>query len=254
MNEKEILMFAEEIVKAEDGRKQIEPITNRCKISIDEAYQVQKEVIRVKERRGEKIIGKKIGLTNKVIQQAFGVNEPDYGYITNKMLVSSEVKVDELIQPRIEAEIAFFLTEDLNDANRAKILKSVFAIPALEIVDSRIKDWKVKIQDTIADNASIARVVLGNKLIPIKELNLQLIGMVFKRNGKIISTGVGANVMGNPILALEWLIRKLAELNDYLKAGEIVLAGSLIIPMTVNVNDTFEAEFYALGCVSVEFV
>ncbi|RLI73227.1 2-keto-4-pentenoate hydratase, partial [Archaeoglobales archaeon] len=248
MNEKEILMFAEEIVKAEDKKEQIEPITNRCKISIDEAYQVQKEVIRVKERRGEKIIGKKIGLTNKVIQQAFGVNEPDYGYITNKMLVS-EVKTDELIQPRIEAEIAFFLTEDLNDANRAKILKSVFAIPALEIVDSRIKDWKVKIQDTIADNASIARVVLGNKLIPIKELNLQLIGMVFKRNGKIISTGVGANVMGNPILALEWLIRKLAELNDYLKAGEIVLAGSLIIPMTVNVNDTFEAEFYALGCV-----
>lgn len=254
MNEKDILKFAEEIVKAEDKKEQIEPITDRIEISVDEAYQIQKEVVRIKEKRGEKIVGKKIGLTNKAIQQAFGVNEPDYGYITDKMLVSSEVKADELIQPRIEAEIAFFLTDDLNDANRAKILKSVFAIPALEIVDSRIKDWKVKIQDTIADNASIARVVLGDKLIPIKELNLQLIGMVFKRNGKIITTGVGANVMGNPILALEWLIKKLAESNEYLKAGEIVLAGSLISPVAVNVNDTFEAEFHTLGSVSVEFV
>ena len=254
MNEKDILKFAEEIVKAEDKKEQIEPITDRIEISVDEAYQIQKEVVRIKEKRGEKIVGKKIGLTNKAIQQAFGVNEPDYGYITDKMLVSSEVTADALIQPRIEAEIAFFLTDDLNDANRAKILKSVFAIPALEIVDSRIKDWKVKIQDTIADNASIARVVLGDKLIPIKELNLQLIGMVFKRNGKIITTGVGANVMGNPILALEWLIKKLAESNEYLKAGEIVLAGSLISPVAVNVNDTFEAEFHTLGSVSVEFV
>ena len=198
-------------------------------------------------------MGKKIGLTNRAIQQAFGVEEPMSGYITDKMVIS-EVKIDELIQPRIEAEIAFFLTNDLKSINRAEILESIYAIPALEIVDSRIRDWRVKIQDTIADNASIARVVLGNKLLPIKDLDLQLIGMVFKKNGRIISTGVGANVMENPILALEWLINKFAQSGEYLKAGEMVLAGSLISPVAVGGSDVFEAEFHTLGSVSVTFI
>ncbi|RLI80007.1 hypothetical protein DRP05_02175 [Archaeoglobales archaeon] len=135
----EILKLAEEIVEAEDKKEQIEPITGRIEISVDEAYKIQREVVRIKEKRGEKIVGKKIGLTNRAIQQAFGVEEPMSGYITDKMVIS-EVKIDELIQPRIEAEIAFFLTNDLKSINRAEILESIYAIPALEIVDSRIRD------------------------------------------------------------------------------------------------------------------
>lgn len=259
LDENIIKKLAEELVEAESKRTPIQPITERYpEITIEDAYKIQLEVVRIKEQRGEKIVGKKIGLTSRQMQELLGVFEPDYGHIMDVMMCfeGNPIDTSQLIQPKVEAEIAFVLKDDLEGpgVTTAEVIMATEGVmPAIEVIDSRIKDWKIKIQDTVADNASIGRVVLGGRLTPVKDLDLRLIGMVFRKNGEIVSTSAGAAVLGNPAQSVAWLANKLAEYGVKLKAGEIVLSGSLISAVDVRSGDNVKAEFDRIGTVSAFF-
>ena len=250
IDEGKIVEFARELVVAEEERKPIDPITERAELSIEDAYKIQLEIIEMKKRRGEKVIGKKIGLTSKRMQQALGLYQPDYGHIIDKMIIGdgSPISLSELIQPKIEVEIAFILKEELTGpgATAAGVLRCTMGLlPAFEVIDSRIKDWKIKIQDTIADNASIGRVILGSPLSNVYGIDLRSVGVVVRKNGEVIETAAGAAVSGNPVESVAWLVNKLSEHDVHLKAGEIVLSGSLIAPIEIKEGDVIQAEF---GC------
>lgn len=251
--------LAKELLQAERERCPIDPITARYSpITIQDAYRIQLETIKMKEKEGCKVVGKKIGLTSMAMQEMFDVREPDYGCILDSLICSEWNTVDtfNLIQPKIEAEIAFVLNEDLKGpgVNVAKVLKATEGIiPALEVIDSRIKNWKIKICDTIADNASIGRVILGARMTAVKDLDLRLIGLVFKKNGVIASTSSGAAVLGNPAQAVTWLANKLSEYNVSLKQGDLILSGSLIPAVDIKSGDSVEAEFDRIGSVSAYF-
>jgi 2-keto-4-pentenoate hydratase len=248
IDEEKIVEFAQELVAAEDERKPIDPITERAELSIEDAYKIQLEIIKMKTGRGEKVIGKKIGLTSKRIQQAFGVHQPDYGHILDKLIAREglPIAISEFIQPRIEAEIAFVLANRLigPGVTAAEVLRCTSGVlPVFEIIDSRIKDWKIKIQDTIADNASIGRVILGSPLSNIYGTDLRSLGVVVRKNGEVIETAAGAVVLGNPIDSVAWLANKLSEHGVHLNAGEIVLSGSLIAPIEIGDRDVIQAEY-----------
>ncbi|MEM4514159.1 MAG: fumarylacetoacetate hydrolase family protein [Ignisphaera sp.] len=256
----DLFKIAEALYKAQQTKDPIDPITEMYpSITVEEAYKIQLINIDKKTRKGEKIIGKKIGLTSKSMQRLFGVNEPDYGHLTDTMYVDDHgsISLSELIQPKIEAEIAFILKDDLKGpgVTIVDVLKAVEGVvPALEVIDSRIKNWKIKIQDTVADNASAAKFVVGSKISKITDIDLRTVGMVFEINGDIVATASGAAVMGNPLIAVAWLANKLAQYNTYLKAGEIILSGSLIAAVEIRPGDYVKATFDRLGDVSVRFV
>lgn len=248
LDKKKIVELAQELVAAEDGRKPVDPLTGRAELSIEDAYKIQVEIIEIKKRRGEKIIGKKIGLTSKRMQQLLGVYEPDYGHIMHKLIIgdSFPIVLSELIQPKIEVEIAFLIQEDLigpgvTGADVLRCTKGV--LPAFEVIDSRIKDWKIKIQDTIADNASIGRVILGSPLSSVKGKDLRTVGLVVRKNGELVDTAAGASVLGSPAESVAWLANKLSEYGEHLKKGEIVISGSLIAAFAIKEGDVIQAEF-----------
>lgn len=256
--EKEIEEIAESLFKSEIEKKAISPLTKKYPdITISDAYKIQSSVL--KRKKNEKIVGKKIGLTSRPMQELLGVNEPDYGYITDKMIIleGDPVKISELIQPKIEAEIAFVFGEGLKGpgVTASEVLKkTIGVVPAIEVIDSRIKGWKIKIQDTIADNASSARVILGSKLTSIKDIDLRLIGLVLEKNGKIVSTGAGAAVLSSPAQAVAWLVNKLSEFNVGINPNEFVMSGSLVKAEDVKAGDCVTATFDRLGKVSTRFV
>ena len=258
ISEKEIEEIAESLFKSEIERKPISPLTKKYPdITIKDAYKIQSSVL--KRKKNEKIVGKKIGLTSRPMQELLGVNEPDYGYITDKMIIleGDPVKISELIQPKIEAEIAFVFGEELKGpgVTASEVLKkTIGVVPAIEVIDSRIKDWKIKIQDTIADNASSARVILGGKLTSIKDIDLRLVGMVLEKNGEILSTGAGAAVLGSPAQAVAWLVNKLSEFNVGINPNEFVMSGSLVKAEDVKAGDSITATFDRLGKISTRFV
>ncbi|MGC8660828.1 MAG: 2-keto-4-pentenoate hydratase, partial [Desulfomonilaceae bacterium] len=193
------------------------------------------------------------------MQKLLGVSEPDYGQLFDHMLVmeGNPVPRNELILPKVEGEIAFVLKKDLKGPGItiADVLRASEGVMAsIEIVDSRIKDWKIKLPDTIADNASSAGFVLGSRLVPVKEVDLRLLGMVFEKNGEIINTGAGAAVWGHPAASVAWLANSLAAFDDSLKAGEIILSGALTAAVDAQSNDSFLISFQHLGTVGVRFV
>jgi 2-oxopent-4-enoate hydratase len=260
MEESLIKSLALEFIRAEDEAKPVEPISERYPdITIEDAYRIQLEIVRMKVERGEKIVGKKIGLTSKAMMEMLNVNQPDYGHITDRMIVIENDPIDtsKLIAPKVEAEIAFLLREDLEGPGitPARVIQATEGVfPALEIIDSRIKDWRIKIFDTVADNAGIARLVLGSKLTKIENIDLRLVGLVMKKNGEIVATAAGASVLGNPVDSVAWLANKLSEFGVSLKRGEIILSGSLIRAFDVRPGDSVVAEFDRLGSVSTRFV
>jgi 2-keto-4-pentenoate hydratase len=250
---------ARELVKAEDERKPIDPVTERIEVSIEDAYQIQLEIVEIKKHRGEKVIGKKIGLTSKRIQQAFGVHQPDYGHILDKLIAREglPIAISEFIQPKIEAEMAFILANRLigPGVTAAEVLRCTSGVlPVFEIIDSRIKDWKIKIQDTIADNASIGRVILGSPISAVYGVDLRTAGVVIRKNGEVVETAAGAAVLGNPAESVAWLVNKLAEYNVALEKGELVISGSLIAPINIGEGDIIQADFGSgLGSVTTCF-
>ena len=252
--------YARELYQAEISRAPIDPLTERAPgITNEEAYHIQLAGLKLRLAEGQKVVGRKIGLTSKAMQNALGVFEPDYGYIPDKlMLLEGEPLVMEgnLISPKVEAELAFILARDLKGpgVTLADVLRSTAGVmPALEIIDTRIKNWRIKIQDSIADNASLGRIILGGQLTPLKNIDLRYLGQVVERNGEIVSTAAGAAVLGHPANAVVWLVNKLALYGIGLQAGEIIMSGSFTAALPVAPGDHVQAIFDHLGSVGVKF-
>ncbi|TWD98509.1 2-keto-4-pentenoate hydratase [Neobacillus bataviensis] len=251
--------FAAKLIEAEKKRVGINPLTVvDPEITVDEAYYIQLENIKKKVAEGQKIVGKKIGLTSVAVQKMLGVDEPDYGHLLDSMVVENggTIFCETMLQPKVEGEIAFILKKDLKGPNVTvlDVLQATdYVVPALEIVDSRIQDWKIKLPDTVADNASSGLFVLGGKPTKIKDINLELMGMVLLQNGEVANTGVGAAALGNPATCVAWLANRLADYDITLKAGEVILSGALSGMVVVNPGDNFTARFANLGQVSVNF-
>ena len=259
MDKKLISTLAKELYQAEKNHTPIDALTARYpEISNEEAYQVQLAGMQLRQSDGHTIVGKKIGLTSKAMQAALGVFEPDYGYITDKMMAleGDVLSLSELIAPKVEAEVAFILKEDLTGpgVTVSKVLQASAGImPALEIIDTRVKDWKIKIQDTIADGASIGKVVVTGRLIPVDEFDMRFMGLVLEKNGEVVATAAGAAVLGHPANAVAWLANKLADYGIALKAGDIVMSGSLTAACPVAAGDSVRAAFDRLGAVGAKF-
>lgn len=250
---------ASRLLEAEETKNVIEPLTvSYPGITVDEAYYTQLEIIRRKVEKGGIIVGKKIGATSKAIQNMFGVNQPDYGHLlADMMYVEGEtVSLDKYIQPKVEFEIGFILKKDLKGPNVSVldvIEATEYIVPAIEVIDSRIGDWKIKFEDTVADNGSSAAAIIGGKPTKLEGLDLTRIGMVAYRNGEMIDSGAGAAVLGNPLRSVAWLANSLGKYDVALKAGEIVLSGALTSAIEVNEGDTFTAEFAHIGSVTASF-
>ncbi len=257
--EDQVPRIADRLYDASISGTPIEPIGHALRVGgVALAYRVQKYNVERQVASGRRIVGRKIGLTAKAVQEQFGVGEPDYGTLLDLMDVSAMevVPFGSLIQPRIEAEIAFVLGRHLDSptVSLAEAAQAVDCVlPALEIVDSRIKNWQISIFDTIADNASSALFVTGATPIDPKRIDLRLAGMVLEKNGAAASLGVGAACLGSPYRALTWLARRMAEAGEPLRAGALILTGALG-PMTkVEPGDFVSAEIQGLGRMSVRF-
>lgn len=247
------------LVKAEEERAPIEPVTSLWPgITVNDAYKIQLEIVRIKTESGRRVIGKKVGLTSKAMQDLLGIREPDYGHLLDDMMLSEgqPCKRDELIQPKVEGEIAFVLKEPIKGpkVTIADVLKATaFVMPAIEVVDSRIRDWKIKLEDTIADNGSSARFVLGGKATSVEGVDLRLLGMILEKNGRLISGGVGAAVLGHPAASVAWLANKLYEFGLTLEEGEIILSGAITPALDAEKGDVFTVSFYGLGSLTLYF-
>ncbi|MGB3392737.1 MAG: fumarylacetoacetate hydrolase family protein [Stenotrophomonas sp.] len=225
---------------------------------IDAAYAVQHLLTEQALAAGRRIVGRKIGLTSAAVQKQLGVDQPDFGILFDDMEYGSgqEVPLARLIQPKVEAEIAFVFERDL-DAERpalGHVLNAIgYALPAIEIVDSRVRDWKISILDTIADNASSGLYVLGGSPKKVDAFDLALCGMSLEQGGEPVSVGCGAACLGNPLNAVVWLARTMARTGRPLRAGDVVLSGALGPMVAVKPGDVFEARISGLGNVSAVF-
>lgn len=259
MKTEQINQLGDELYEAFVERRTITPFTERdIGITLDDAYQIQQRFIARRLESGERVVGKKIGVTSKPVQQFLGVYQPDFGILTSAMEINGGnlVDLDGLIQPKAEAELAFVLKEDLNGPGITAmdvIRATDYVVPCFEIVDSRINDWKIKIQDTVADNASCGVYVLGDVKGDPKQLDLTLAGMVLRKNGELYSTSVGAAVQGSPANAVAWLANTLGELGIPFKAGEVILSGSQSELVAVQHGDELECTVGGLGRCSVKF-
>lgn len=261
----EIGAAAEALDQAEQSRQQIPLLTNRYPaMRMDDAYAVQAEWVRLKQARGDAIIGWKIGLTSKAMQSALSIDIPDSGVLFESMVFAdgAEIPVERFIQPRIEAEIAFMTRAPLdpNDLSHAALLDAMaYAVPALEILDTRVqrKDpatGKLRtVCDTIADNAANAGIVLGAPVYDLETLDLRWVGAIVTRDDEIEETGLGAGVLGHPLTSVAWLVERLARYGDRIEAGQVVLAGSFIRPVEAPSGCRIEADFGPFGRVSCAF-
>ena len=250
---------AARLERAERGRVAIDPPAARSAMTATDAYRIQMINVDRRLASGRTIVGRKVGLTSIAMQKMFGVNEPDFGHLFDDMMLASgsECRVDSLMQPRVEPEIAFVLARDLRGPGivRQDVIDATdYVTPALEIIDSRIRDWKITLPDTIADNASSARVVLGERKTKPSALNLAAVGMTLQKNGAVVEQGVGAAVLGHPAEPLAWLANKLAEFGEAITAGSVIIPGALCRAVPVGVGDSIVASFEGLGSVSVKFV
>jgi len=259
LTQEQINKEAQELQRAEKERAVLRPFTERYpNIDAEEAYRIQLALIDIKKSGGAKVVGKKIGLTSKAMQKMLNVDQPDYGHILDSMVIQdgTEMQIRELIQPKIEAEIAFILDRPLKGpgVNAIHVLAATrFVVPALEIIDSRIENWKIKLCDTIADNASSARVVLGSSPKRVEERDLKLVGMILEKNGDIVQTGAGGAVLGHPAAAVAWLANAVGQFNVSLEPGDIIMPGALSGAVDVTAGDLLQASFDGLGTVSVRF-
>ena len=245
---------------AEASRQPVAPLTAQFPdLTAAEAYQVQQLNVRHRTNAGGIVRGHKVGLTSTAMQRQLGVEEPDFGVLFSDMLVEEgdPISVSDMVSPRVEAEIAFVMERDLKGPGVTAVdaMRAVAgALPSIEVIDSRIVNWQIKLPDTIADNASCARVVSPGRLTPLAGLDLRTIGMVLTMNGEVVETGAGAAVLGNPIRCVAWLANTLGSFDTGLKEGDLVLAGALHASLPVTVGTTVHAEFAHLGSVTTVFV
>jgi 2-oxopent-4-enoate hydratase len=251
--------LADDLWAAEHTRQPIEPLTaTRPELTVDEAYAIQELNTERKLGEGRILRGRKIGLTSHAMQTLLGVDEPDFGALLDDMFVEDgdAIPAGTLIQPKAEAEVAFVLGADLAGpgVTTTHALRAIdAAMASIEIVDSRIADWRIGLADTVADNASSGRVVLGTRLVPPAELDLRLVGMAIWRNGELADTGAGAAALGHPARCVAWLANTLGTLGSGLRAGDVVMSGALHRAFEVGSGDDVRAELAGLGGVSVRF-
>ena len=260
METSKIESYANELYDALRGRRMVAPITCRePDMTIEDAYAISQRLLQRRLADGERVIGKKIGVTSKAVQSMLNVHQPDFGFLTDAMVYDSGEELPigrELIQARAEGEIAFILQRDLEGpgVTSADVLAATQGVMAcFEIVDSRIRDWQIKIEDTVADNASCGLFVLGDRLVDPASVDLGTCGMVLEKNGEIVATGAGAAALQSPLNAVAWLANTLGEYGIGLEAGEVILSGSLAALIPVAAGDCMTMKIGGMGSASVRF-
>lgn len=248
-------IIAEELLASYKTRHPIDPLVERfSEMTVDDAYRIQLAQARDRAARDEVLVGYKVGLTSAPMRSALGVDVPDYGHLFDNMVwpEGDQIPLDQFIAPKVEPEVAFVLEHDLAGPGVTAARAIAYCLPAIEIIDSRIRNWRITLRDTIADNGSSGGIVLGGRPIRITDLDLRLIGCIVVKNYKLADTGAGAAVLGSPLKSLAWLANTLAE-HGPLPSGSIIMSGSITAPLSVTAGDTFDAELDRLGRVSAHF-
>lgn len=260
MKDELFIELGNELYAALGERRSVEPLTARHPaLSIDQAYAIQQQLNARRLAAGQRAVGRKIGVTSEAVMNLLGVRQPDFGLLTDAMQHSDGalVAAGDFIQPKIETEIAFRLRHDLAGprVEPAQVLAATESVIAcFEIVDSRIRDWKIRIQDTVADNASCGAFVLGVDEVDPRGVDLIGCPMEMRKNGVVVASGKGAATMGSPLEAVAWLANTLSALGQPLRAGEIVLSGALGGMAPVQRGDAFDTRIGGIGECRVRFV
>ncbi|OBK92560.1 2-keto-4-pentenoate hydratase [Mycobacterium sp. 1165178.9] len=251
--------LAADLAQAERSGEPIPPLTAAYPdIDVVDAYEIQLINIRQRVAEGARVLGHKVGLSSKAMQQMMGVDEPDYGHLLDEMELFEDVpvKTNRYLYPRVEVEVGFVLSADLPGAGCTEddVLAATEAlVPAIELIDTRITDWKIGLCDTIADNASSAGYVLGEARVSPAGLDVKTIDAVLTCNGEVIAEGRSDAVLGNPVTAVAWLARKVESFGVRLRKGDVVLPGSCTKAIDVHPGDEFVADFAGLGSVRLSF-
>jgi 2-oxopent-4-enoate/cis-2-oxohex-4-enoate hydratase len=247
--------------QAMNDQATLTPLTTQYpELTIDDSYKISLEFLKIRLAQGEKVVGKKIGLTSEVVQNMLGVHQPDFGFLTDKMHYPSGAEIvlsKELIQPKSEGEIAFKLKHDLVGPNvtAADVLAATDKVFAcFEIVDSRIHNWEIKIEDTVADNASCGIYVMSDEGVDPSTVDFENCGMVIKNKGEVIATGKGSAALGSPLNCVAWLANTLGNYDIPLKAGDIILSGSLAAMIPGQVGDDMSVEIEGVGSAEFKFI
>ncbi len=265
-----IAQLAAELQQSQKSRQQVEHFSKRFpSMTIEDGYRVSRAWVELQLAEGRQVIGHKIGLTSRAMQQASQIDEPDYGTLLDNMLYNCtpgqvlNIATTDFVLPRVEVELAFVLKKDLQGPNIAveHVLQATdFVTPAVEIIDARIEQFdrhtKVmrKVFDTISDNAANAGIVVGAERVDPMTTNLPWCGAILRQNGVVEETGLAAGVQGHPAVGIAWLANKLAPWGEHLKAGQIVLAGSFTKPVPAKVGDEFDADYGPLGRLQFKFI
>lgn len=251
--------LAAELAEAERGKVPMKPLTDRyADLDVVDAYEIQLVNIRARVAAGARVVGHKVGLSSEAMQKMMGVDEPDYGHLLDDMEVFEDrpVPAGKFLYPRVEVEVGFILADDLPGAGCTEddVLAATAAFaPSIELIDTRITDWKIKLGDTIADNASSAGWVLGTDRVSPKDVDIRTVDAVLTRNGEVVAEGRSDAVLGNPVTAVAWLARKVDDFGVRLRAGDIVLPGSCTRAVDARPGDDFVADFLGLGSVRLSF-
>ena len=245
-----------ELYQAMRALQPVAPLISRQDLSIEDAYQISKAMLDCRLADGERVIGKKIGVTSPAVQNMLGVHQPDFGYLTDAMVFEGEMPISKLlIQPRAEGEIAFTLSEELRGPGVAPedVLAATAEVhPCFEVVDSRIQDWRIGIEDTISDNASSGLFVIGAG-VPPAGVDFEGCRMVVTKNGAFLSEGYGRAALGSPLACVAWLANTLGRFGVPLKAGELILSGSLVPLEPVQAGDHMHLSIEGIGETEVQF-
>jgi 2-oxopent-4-enoate/cis-2-oxohex-4-enoate hydratase len=259
MDQQSISDCGDELYEAMRGGYTVAPLTSRYpNISLDDAYHISLQFLQRRRDAGEVVIGKKIGVTSPAVQQMLNVYQPDFGFLTDKMDYRNHAQIPlsgNLIQPRAEAEIAFLLNQDLvgpGITEQDVLAATGSIIPCFEIVDSRIENWQIKIEDTVADNASCGAYVLGEQAVDPRQFDLAELKVSVFKNGQPLSEGYGCAVQGNPLTAVAWLANTLGKYDIPFKAGEVILSGSMVPLEPVAPGDDMFMELHGVGSVSMK--
>lgn len=246
--------LADKLWLATESGTPIPPLSEDADLDVESAYAVQRLNIERRVAGGAKIVGYKVGLTSEAIQEWLGVDQPDFGTLLDTMEIADGGVLDlsKLLQPRAEGEVAFLIDHELAGpgVGAADVIAATRAVlPAIEIIDSRIADWKITFEDTVADNASSGMFVLGTRPVPLEKVRLRTSGLALRKNGRVVSTGAGAACLGNPTNAVAWLANRLGSVGESIPAGSVVLSGAMGPVTELSAGDALVAEIAGMGSV-----
>ena len=252
--------YGDRLYRALKTATTVDPLTDaEPELGIAEAYEISQYLLARRLADGERIVGKKIGATSKAVQDLLNVHQPDFGYLTDAMQYPDGASIelhDKLIQPRAEGEVAFVLHDTLRGpgVTETDVIRATdYVQPCFEIVDSRIRDWRIRIQDTVADNASCGVYVLGTGTAAPEDVDFETVAMTVRKNGEVVSTGTGAAALGSPLTCVAWLANTLADYGIALEAGETVLSGSLVPLEPIAAGDRMDLVLHGVGTAAVSF-